>query len=179
MVPSGKVMRTDGTFTTVLGTSASAARKSNNCGHFRGFLALATFPSEPSTSAYARSPNSPRFVMSAAFNSSPIMDLTEYRQRETIEPRTLCVDPIIEASARCQLASAPFVQPGYSSGIGSKRSKKRSPPRASSASKSRQNRRPTPIAKSALGNSLARQSSQPVGHPPEQAGPNHNGLPVH
>src|SRR5438128_58272 len=32
--------------TGCVGASASAARKSNSCGHFRGFLALATFPSE-------------------------------------------------------------------------------------------------------------------------------------
>src|ERR1700730_6619088 len=82
-------MRTEGT--TVLEASASAARKSNSWGHFRGFLALATFASELSTSAYARSPSSPVLATSVAFSSSPIMDLTGYRQRETIEPTTLCV----------------------------------------------------------------------------------------
>src|SRR5205807_640688 len=91
MVPSGRVMQTDGSFTSVLGASASAARKSNSCGHFRGFLALATFASELSTSAYARSPSSPDLVTSVAFSSSPIMDLTGYRQRETTEPTALCV----------------------------------------------------------------------------------------
>src|SRR6266436_6520580 len=91
MVPSGKEIQTDGTFTTVLGASASAARKSNSCGHFRGFLALATLASELSTSAYARSPSSPIVATSLAFSSSPIMDLTGYRQRETIEPTTSCV----------------------------------------------------------------------------------------
>jgi len=46
MVPFGRVMRAGGTFAPTLGTSARPARQSNNCGHFRGFLALATFPSE-------------------------------------------------------------------------------------------------------------------------------------
>src|SRR6266704_2243951 len=73
------------------GIPVIAARKSNNCGQFRGFLALATFASELSTSAYARSPSSPVLATSVAFSSSPIMDLTGYRQRETIEPTTLCV----------------------------------------------------------------------------------------
>src|SRR5437899_12911363 len=90
MAPSGRVMRTDGAFTPVLGASASAARKSKRCGHFRGFLALAAFPSELSTRAYARSPSSPRSVTSVAFSSSPIMDLTGYRQRETTEPSSFC-----------------------------------------------------------------------------------------
>src|SRR5689334_16977193 len=85
-------MRTDGTCTTVLGASASGApRKSNNWGHFRGFLALATFASELFTSAYERSPSSPILATSVAFSSSPIMDLTGYRQRETTEPTALCV----------------------------------------------------------------------------------------
>src|ERR1700724_1411398 len=88
-------MRTAGTFTTVLGASTSAARKSNSCGHFRGFLALATFASELSTSAYARSPSSPFLATSVAFSSSPIMDLTGYRQRETIEPTALCVGVMV------------------------------------------------------------------------------------
>jgi hypothetical protein len=34
-----------------LGMSISAAWQSNSCGHFRGFLAFATFPSVLSTSA--------------------------------------------------------------------------------------------------------------------------------
>jgi hypothetical protein len=55
MVPSGKVTRTDGTFAPFLGASASTAPKSNSCGHFRGFFALATFALELSTSPYARS----------------------------------------------------------------------------------------------------------------------------
>src|SRR5437867_7784364 len=62
------------------------ARKSKRRGHFRGFLAVAAFPSELSTRAYARSPRSPRSVTSAAFSSSPIMDLTGYRHRDPIEP---------------------------------------------------------------------------------------------
>src|SRR2546422_11387081 len=95
MAPSGSVTRTGGVFTPVLGAFANAARKSNRWGHFRGFLALATFPSERSTSAYARSPSIPPLVTSEAFNSSPIVDLTGYRQRETIVPRTLCVDVIV------------------------------------------------------------------------------------
>jgi hypothetical protein len=46
-------------------------------------------------------------VTSEAFSSSPIMDLTGYRQRETIEPRTLCVELIVEpSSTRCHPASA-------------------------------------------------------------------------
>ena len=61
MVPSGRVMRTGGTFTPGLGASASAARKSNNVGHFRGFLALATFPSELSTSAQGAIAQQPAF----------------------------------------------------------------------------------------------------------------------
>jgi hypothetical protein len=68
----------------------TVARKSKRRGHFRGFLAVATFPSELSTRAYARSPSSPRSVTSVAFQSSPIMDLTGYRQSETTEPSSFC-----------------------------------------------------------------------------------------
>src|SRR5579864_5938134 len=38
----------------------------------------------------------PSLVTSVAFSSSPIIDLTGYRQRETIEPRTFCVDAIVQ-----------------------------------------------------------------------------------
>jgi len=51
MPPSGRAMRTGGIAVPVRGMSVSAARKSNSVGHFRGFLALATFPSDLSMSA--------------------------------------------------------------------------------------------------------------------------------
>src|SRR6266851_8125857 len=86
VVPSGRAIRTGGTFAAARGGSMKLARKSKRRGHFRGFFAVATFPSELSTRAYARSPSSPRCVISVAFNSSPIMDLTGYRHRETTEP---------------------------------------------------------------------------------------------
>src|SRR5947209_1471420 len=92
MVPSGRVIRTGGTFALIRGGSMKVARKSKRVGHFLGFLAVATFPSELSTSAYARSPNSPRSVTSVAFSSSPIMDLTGYRQIEATAPRSICVE---------------------------------------------------------------------------------------
>jgi hypothetical protein len=60
IVPSGRAMRTAGTSMSGCGVSTNAARKSNSCGHLRGFLALATFPSELSIRAYARSPSNPR-----------------------------------------------------------------------------------------------------------------------
>src|SRR5438105_10435345 len=88
---------------------ANAARKSNNCGHLRGFLALATFPSEPSTRAYARSPSSPCWLMSVRFNSSPSIDLTGYRHSATTEPRTSLVEYDIVQSPyalRCRLTLA-------------------------------------------------------------------------
>src|SRR3981081_1791156 len=83
-------MRTRGTFAATRAGSMTVARKSKRRGHFRGVLAVATFPSELSTRAYARSPSSPRSVTSVAFSSSPIMDLTGYRQSETTEPSSFC-----------------------------------------------------------------------------------------
>src|SRR6267154_3680013 len=83
-------MRTRGTFAAARAGSMTVARKSKRRGHFLGFLAVAAFPSELSTRAYARSPSSPRSVTSVAFSSSPIMDLTGYRQSETTEPSSFC-----------------------------------------------------------------------------------------
>ena len=51
MPPSGRVIRTAGTFALRRGGSMKVARKSKRFGHFLGFLALATFPSELSTTA--------------------------------------------------------------------------------------------------------------------------------
>src|SRR6266542_2657264 len=79
-------MRIGGSFAPARTGSVKAARKSKRRGHFRGFLAVAAFPSALSTRAYARSPSSPRSVTSAAFNSSPNMDLTGYRHTETSDP---------------------------------------------------------------------------------------------
>src|SRR6266487_3785570 len=83
-------MWTGGTVAAARTGSTKVARKSKRFGHFRGFLAVAAFPSELSTRAYARSPSSPRSVTSVAFSSSPIMDLTGYRQSETTEPSSIC-----------------------------------------------------------------------------------------
>src|SRR5437899_4465035 len=90
VVPSGRAIRTGGTFAAARTGSMRVARKSKRRGHFRGFLAVAAFPSELSTRAYARSPSSPHSETSAAFSSSPIMDLTGYRQSETTEPSSIC-----------------------------------------------------------------------------------------
>src|SRR5689334_3559321 len=81
-------MRTGGNGAPGRGKSTKAARKSNSCGHLRGFLALATLPSAVSRSAYARSPNSPHVVTSDAFNSSPSIDFTGYRHSEATFPAT-------------------------------------------------------------------------------------------
>src|SRR3990172_6937747 len=87
-VPSGSVIRTGGILLPKRGGSMKAARQSKSFAHLRGFFTLATLPLVGSTNAYTRSPRMPRSVMSAAFSSSPIMDLTGYRQRETTEPKT-------------------------------------------------------------------------------------------
>src|SRR5262245_25584726 len=92
VLPSGKLIRTGGTFETVPVASDSVAARANNLGQRRGFLAVATLPSVVSTSAYARSPTSPISSNSAAFNSSPTSDLTGYRQREATGPTSFCVD---------------------------------------------------------------------------------------
>src|SRR6266446_4402881 len=88
--PSGRAIRTGGTFAAGRAGSTKVARKSKRRGHFRGFLAVAAFPSALSTRAYARSPSSPRSVTSVAFSSSPIMDLTGYRRSDTTEPSSIC-----------------------------------------------------------------------------------------
>src|SRR5215207_11393179 len=85
-------MRTGGSCAPERGPSTKAARKSNNCGHFRGFLALTTLPSVLSRRAYTRSPSSPWSLSSEAFSSSPIIDLIGYRQRDTTDPRTVCAE---------------------------------------------------------------------------------------
>src|SRR5262249_35657096 len=89
-VPFGRLIWTGGAFPSMRGGSTKAARNANRFGHFRGFLAVATLPSEPSTSAYARSPRSPRSLTSVAFDSSPNMDLTGYRQIEATAPSWFC-----------------------------------------------------------------------------------------
>jgi hypothetical protein len=48
-------------------------------------------------------------VTSVAFNSSPSMDLTGYRQRETIEPRAPSADFIVEPSALLAAAGGQYV----------------------------------------------------------------------
>src|SRR5216684_1605234 len=118
VAPSGSAIRTVGTFAAARADSIKVARKSKRCGHFRGFLALAPFPSELSTRAYARSPRSPRSVTSVAFSSSPIMDLTGYRQSETTEPSLFCaafdiLHPPQTAQLGTRLSSPPRRTPGF------------------------------------------------------------------
>jgi len=43
-----------------------------------------------SISAYVRSPSSPCCVTTAAFSSSPIIDLTGYLHKDTTEPTVAC-----------------------------------------------------------------------------------------
>src|SRR5919198_5323377 len=87
LLPSGKVIRTGGmSFTSSCGESRSIERKSKSFPHFLGFLALATLPVCLSTTAYARSPVSPRSVIYEELSSSPIIDLTGYRHKETTLP---------------------------------------------------------------------------------------------
>src|SRR5436305_6637827 len=52
-------MRTGGGALPARATSVSTARKSNNVGHFRGFLTRATFPSELSTKRVRTIPQQP------------------------------------------------------------------------------------------------------------------------
>src|SRR6266481_6341431 len=89
-VPSGRIIRTGGAARATLGGSTKLARQSKRRAHLRGFLALATLPVAGSRRAYTRSPSSPCSVTSVAFSSSPIMDLTGYRQRDTTEPTSFC-----------------------------------------------------------------------------------------
>src|SRR5919112_2321246 len=86
-VPSGKVIRTGGMFSaTCGGSSIKAARKSKRFPHFLGFLALATLPVSLSSTAYERSPTSPRSVTYEELSSSPSIDFTGYRHKETTVP---------------------------------------------------------------------------------------------
>src|SRR2546428_2770776 len=108
VVPSGRAIRTVGTFAAARAGSMKVARKSKRRGHFRGFLAVAAFPSELSTRAYARSPSSPRSVTSVAFSSSPIMDLTGYSQSETTEPSSICTAFDILTLLDCSTRDSPL-----------------------------------------------------------------------
>ena len=84
-------MRTAGTGTPGRGGFGNPARNSSIRGHFRGFFALATSPSQRSSTAYARSPRSPQGLISATSSSSPSMDLTGYRHSDTTAPMVGCV----------------------------------------------------------------------------------------
>src|SRR5919199_4265489 len=92
LLPSGKVIRTGGmSFTSSLGESTNIERKSNSFPHFLGFLALATLPVCLSTCIcvnmrYVRSPMSPRSVTYEEFSSSPNIDFTGYRHKDTTVP---------------------------------------------------------------------------------------------
>src|ERR687886_2961384 len=91
LLPSGKVIRTGGISCTLCGESINIERKSNNLPHFLGFLALAALPVCLSTTAYVRSPTSPRSVIYEEFSSSPIIDFTGYRHKETTVPVAVVV----------------------------------------------------------------------------------------
>ena len=95
--PSGRVTRTGGVGAPSSGGEMKAARKSNIPGHFLGFLALTTLPEATSTSARQRSPRSPASVTSHLLSSSPIIDFTGYRIRETIVPSGM-LPPLGEGS---------------------------------------------------------------------------------
>src|SRR5439155_27139601 len=76
LVPSGSVMRTGGTGALLPDDSMQVAWNAKRCGHFLGFLAVATFPSALSSKAYTRSPSSPWSRTWAVCTSSPSIDLT-------------------------------------------------------------------------------------------------------
>src|ERR687886_985574 len=86
LLPSGKVIRTGGISCTLCGESINIERKSKRLPHFLGFLALATLPVCLSTTAYVRSPTSPRSVIYEELSSSPIIDFTGYRHNDTTVP---------------------------------------------------------------------------------------------
>src|SRR3982751_691150 len=87
LLPSGKVILTGGIlFASSFGESTSIERKSKSFPHFLGFLALATLPVCLSTTAYVRSPMSPRSVIYEELSSSPIIDFTGYRHNDTTVP---------------------------------------------------------------------------------------------
>src|SRR5919201_763661 len=92
LLPSGKVIRTGGMSFTSCGDSTNIERKSNSFPHFLGFLALATLPVCLSTTAYVRPPTSPRSVMYEELSSSPIIDFTGYRHKETTVPEAVVVE---------------------------------------------------------------------------------------
>src|SRR5918992_6186576 len=102
-VPSGKVIRTGGRIFLPTscgddGSSIKAARKSKSFPHFLGFLALATLPVSWSISAYARSPTSPRSVTYEELSSSPSIDFTGYRHKETTVPVAVVVVGVVVVS---------------------------------------------------------------------------------
>src|SRR5215510_8918939 len=86
LLPFGKVIRTGGISFTLCGESINIERKSKRFPHFLGFLALATLPVCLSTTAYVRSPTSPRSVIYEELSSSPIIDFTGYRHKDTTVP---------------------------------------------------------------------------------------------
>src|SRR2546430_23804 len=86
LLPSGKVILTGGMSFTSCSESTNIERKSNNFPHFLGFLALATLPVCLSITAYVRSPMSPRSVTYEELSSSPIIDFTGYRHKDTTVP---------------------------------------------------------------------------------------------
>src|ERR1700690_3245239 len=79
LLPSGNVIRAGGNAPDSSGGWVNAARKENNAGHLAGFFALAIFPDAGSATENTRSPSTPLVPICAAFNSSPIMDLTGWR----------------------------------------------------------------------------------------------------
>src|SRR5579862_2236899 len=76
LLPSGNVIRAGGNAVDSSGGCVNVARKENSAGHLEGFFALAIFPVAGSATENARSPSTPLAPICAAFNSSPIMDLT-------------------------------------------------------------------------------------------------------
>src|SRR5918994_6758972 len=109
LMPSGRVTRTGGSGFPTSGGVTNAARNSNMVGHFFGFLALTILAVSVSTKASERSPSKPRSVTSEALSSSPIIDFTGYRHKETTAP-----SGILPSSARCTGMCAPIVHPAPS-----------------------------------------------------------------
>src|SRR4051794_34715096 len=86
LLPSGKVILNGGISFTSCSESTKIEGKLNNFPHFLGFFALATLPVCLSIIAYVRSPMSPRSVTYEELSSSPIIDLTGYRHKDTTVP---------------------------------------------------------------------------------------------
>src|SRR5947208_1092405 len=102
-VPSGHSILTDGIGPLIVGGSVKFALNSNILAHFLGFFALTTFPVAKSKSAYARSPRSPLSVTMDALTSSPIIDFTGYRHKETTAPWPFWTSSMLTPPLICNL----------------------------------------------------------------------------